>query len=182
MSVLDLYRRSAQRRLDLLQEEVREEPWKVAHREAEACGYFELATGHVLEMLHYFREIEKRWRTAVYRGTEPPGGQKTEWLKEGFVKWLDLARVMDETIRSFEQRGYDIDCAENLRQAIADRVEALANWNPPLPARSPAMRVEDISEEEADALRAILDAPAGSPGKLKIEPLQLPEGDPSLLR
>jgi hypothetical protein len=148
MGVLDLYYRSAQRRLDLLQVEVREEPWMVAHREAEGCHYFELAIGHVFEVVRYFREIEQRWRQAVYRGVEPPSDSKGDWLKEGFTRWLGLAQSFTKNLQYFETRGYQIDRAADFRHAVVEIETALANWTPPLPARSPAMRVEDISEEE----------------------------------
>jgi hypothetical protein len=179
MSVLDHYYRNAQRRLDLLQEEVREEPWKVAYREAEGCHFFELALGHVLEVIRYIREIDKSWRTAVYRGEENPIEGNDELIKGAFTRWLDLASSMERKIRYFEQRGYDIELAAEIRGSIEATERTLGNWVPPVPARSPAMRVEDVSEEEADGLRAVLEAPPGSPGKLNTAPLVLPEGDPS---
>ena len=182
MSVLDRYRVGTERRLNFLREEVREESWKAAYKEAEGCHFFELALDSTLAVFRFIREIEKSWREAVYRGIEAPSDGKDEWLREGFSLWLSLANEMDKSLRGFELRGYGIESAIEFRQTVESTRLALAVWVPPLPARSPLMREEDISDEEAAELRALLEAPSGSPGKLRIAPRKLPEGDASFLR
>jgi hypothetical protein len=182
MSVLERYLRSAHRRLDALRNDAQEEAWKIDYREAEGCHFFELALSDALGVLQYIREIEKSWRTAVYRGIDRLSEGKDGWMSEGYSRWLDLAEVMEKSVRHFEERGYHIAQAEEFREAVKVTKQTLANWVPPLPSRSPAMLAEEITEAEADELRTILNAPAGSTGKLKTTPLLLPDGDPSLLR
>jgi hypothetical protein len=43
-------------------------------------------------------------------------------------------------------------------------------------------RPDELTEEEAEELRAIMAAPPGSPGKLTRQTKKVPDGDPSLLR
>ena len=44
------------------------------------------------------------------------------------------------------------------------------------------MRPDELTEQEAEELRAIMAAPPGSPGKLTRLPKKVPDRDPSLLR
>jgi len=182
MNVLDQYLKSAHRRLDALHKDAQEEPWKVDYREAEGLHFFELSLANVLEVLKYIREIEKSWRAAVYRGIEKLSEDKDAWIREGFSRWLDLSAEIERSVRHFEQRGYKVAQSEKFREAIEAIRRTLANWVSPLPARSPSMLVEDVEEAEAENLRAIDEAENGSPGKLKVTPVLIPEGDASLLR
>jgi len=182
MSMLDLYYRSAQRRLDLLNNEVQDEPWKMAHREAGECHYFELTLNLFVEVLVYFQEMDRSVRSAVYRGLEKPSEKTDRFVKGCFEHCLKMGRIGLEGIEYFEQRGYRIERADEFRNAVTSIQSKLADWTSPLPAQSPAMREEEVSDAEADELRSILNAPPGSAGKLRTTLLALLEGEPSILR
>ena len=128
------------------------------------------------------REMEQEWRSGVYRCITPPNREEDRFVLGQLNNCLRLAREAAKTIDSFELRGYRIERARELRQ-IADMLERdTATWSPPLPSKSPAMRIEDISEEEAVELLALSESPVGSVGKLKMSPLVIPNADPSLLK
>lgn len=182
MSVVDKYCRSAHRRLDALQNDAHDEPWKVAYIEAESCHFFELALNAVLDVFKFIQEINRSWRMAVGRGIEEPNDHKDGLVKECFSRWLDLASSIEKTVLDFERRGYQIDRTDEFHEAIQVAETTLAKWFAPLPAQSPIMRMEDVSEEEADALHALLKSPPGSPGRPTLEPRRVPDGDASMLR
>jgi hypothetical protein len=182
MSVVDKFCRNAHLRLDVLQNEARDEAWKDAYLEAERCHFFELALGSALEVFKFIREIERSWRAAVCRGIEEPDQRRDASVKEGFVRWFDLGGKLSKTIVDFEQLGYRLEHHDEFQQALASAEQTLTRWVSPRPSQSPAVRVWDVSEEEADAMRALSEAPPGSPGKLTIAPRQLPERDASALR
>src|SRR5215218_7532721 len=115
MSVLDLYYRSAQRRLDLAREEV-DEDWGAAFSEAERCRYCELAIGGILETLQYLRAIERQWRQAVYRGIEPLDSGKNQLMRRVIEGWLGLAPRMTKIVSAFERSGHHVDRADEYRQ------------------------------------------------------------------
>src|ERR1700723_2163825 len=108
MSVLDSYCRSAHFRLDALQNETREEVWKVAYYEAEGFHFYELALGSMVEGFTYIQEINRSWRKAVYCGLEEANDQKDGLVKGLFIRWLDLAKAMEKPILDFERCGYRI--------------------------------------------------------------------------
>ena len=77
---------------------------------------------------------------------------------------------MTAGLADLETKFGNIAYADAIRQRQDRARQTLANWTPPALARSPALRVWDVSEEEADELRDLLNAPAGAPGRLKMEP------------
>jgi len=182
LSVLDKFCRNAHLRLDVLQNEARDEAWKDAYLEAERCHFFELALGSVLELFKFIQEIERSWRAAVCRGIEEPDQRKDGLVKKCFVRWLDLGKSLSKTIAEFEHLGFRLEHYEQFRQAIATAEQTVARWMSPRLSQSPAVRVWEVSEEEADAMRALIEGPPGSSGRMTIAPRQLPEGDASALR
>ena len=52
---------------------------------------------------------------------------------------------------------------------------------PAVPASAVGSRVIDFAEEDADQIRALLDSPAGAPGRPTRPPRSVPTSDPSLL-
>jgi hypothetical protein len=181
MGAIDVRYRSAERHLEALELDAREEPWKAAAREAEGVYHYERALGMVISLFDIVAELNKSWRDAVYRAAEPFDRQKESFIKHLIARWRDLANAFMRTA-DFHERGYEIERAAELQRCRDTAEETLAKWVSPRPSASPAMHIDDVSEDEADALRDVLDAPPGSPGKLKIKPQSLPQGDPSLLR
>ena len=181
MSGPDTQYRSAQGYLDALEHAAVEEPWKAAYSEAERCHFFELALGSALHLYSSLREMNRSWREAVYRAAEPPNADRDGFLREYYRRWLNLADTLLKPLSDFERLGYQLEPAIEFRSCREAAESALAAWAPPLPARSPAMHVWNVTEEEADELRALRDAPSGAAGKRKIEPMELPEGDASIL-
>lgn len=171
MNAIDVRYRSAQRHLDALEQDAAEEPWKAAHQEAERCHGF----GRILDLMvnefEGIRQTDRLWREAVYRAITPPDAAVDARSRDFFRRWLRLADSMHGTLDGYERSGHAVDNADEFRRCRQAAATLLAGWAPPLPSASPAMHVEDVSEEEADALRRLLQAPAGSPGKLKVKPL-----------
>lgn len=182
MSVLQLYSRGVQRRLDLLQEEANDEGWKAASGEANGCHLFEHSLNSVIEATLLMREMEQEWRSEVYRNVSPAKPEEVQFVHGLLDYFLKIAKQTLKTIAHFELQGYRIDRADEFRLIASALEQNMASWSPPRLSKSPAMRIDEISEDEADELRAISEAHPGSPGKLKIAPLVIPDGDPSLLR
>jgi len=182
MSVLQLYSRGVQRRLHLLRDEANDEGWKAAYQEANGCQLFEHALNSIIEATLLMREMEQEWRSEVYRGVSLSKVEEVQFVHGLLNSLLTIAKETLKTIARFEFKGYQIDRADEFRSIASALEQNLVNWFPPQLSKSPAMRIDDISEEEADELRAISEAPAGSPGKLKISPLVIPDGEPSMLR
>ncbi len=179
MSAIEKIYKSARRRLSILQADAREEAWKTAYLEAERCHFFELEIASFVESLDYLKELNRSWRMAVYRAIEEPDDELNQLIKGCFVEWLEAARQMENSLLMFESLGYGIERATEFREGCTAVGAMTANWVSPSPAKSPSMRQEEISPEEAEALRSILER---SPGMLRVNPLPLPEGNASCLR
>jgi hypothetical protein len=168
---------SAQRHL-----EVFEEAWRTDHEAAMRCRDGE---GFLAEAVWVFRLIERlcrTWRDSVYRGLEQTDAELDRFLKGLYERWIQMTTATGPDLVRLERDFGFVEGAEEFRECLARAETELATWAPARPARSPALRTWDVTTEEADELRTLLEAPPGSPGKLNWEPKPIPPGDPSTLR
>lgn len=95
---------------------------------------------------------------ADYRGIDDPDKEKDGQVKICYERWLKLARMMEVALRGFEGLNYHIDRNTEFQEAIIAVQNTIAHWVAPLPARSPSMRIDDVSEQEANDLQALMKA------------------------
>jgi hypothetical protein len=156
-----------------------EESWRADHEEAMRCRDFEafLAYGHFA--FEYLDWLNRTWRESVFRGVEPVDPEVERLLHASFVRWLEVADRVTADMQAFEQAYGVVEWADKVRSEQSQARAILKGWTSPAPARSVGSRIWEVSEEEADELRALLDAPPGAPGQLKVEPKSLPMRDAS---
>ena len=168
---------SARRHLDVF-----EEAWKADHAEAMRCRNVETILAQGVMVFQFIEWSNESWRERVYRGIEPLTPADEQAIKSAFVRWLALTDEVTTELVQLEAAFGIVENGDTIRDCQTRARRTLANWVAPVLARSPAMRVWDVSEEEADELRDLLNSPAGSPGRLTCEPKSFPVSDASVLR
>jgi hypothetical protein len=177
MSATERRFESARRHLDVF-----EESWQPDHDAAMRCRDFE---DFLAELVMIFRIVDRACRTRredVYRGEQEPDPDDDRFEKQLYERWLRAAERAAVNLGRFEREFPSVVGSEEFRECRRVAETALARWVPALPARSVGLRVWDVTEEEADELRTLLDCPPGEPGRLTWKPESLPPGDPSILR
>ncbi len=158
-----------------------ETPFKSAHRHLDV---FEESwkSAHVNAMKYYDFETFLAEGAMVFRGIEELSPQLDEAEKEFYTHWLVLADAVAQVLAAFEKEYRDVKGADEFRKCQELARERLAKWVPAVPTRTVGFRVWDVSVEEADELRDLMNAPPDGPGRPKWQPKELPDGDPSMLR
>jgi hypothetical protein len=167
---------SARRHLDVL-----EEAWKADHVEAMRCRDLETILAQGVMVFQFIEWSNESWRERVYRGIEPLTSEDEQAIKSAYIRWLALTDEVATELVQLEAAFGIVENGDTIRDCQSRARRTLTKWVSPVLARSPAMRVWDVTEEEADELRELLNAPAGAPGRLKVEPKSIPVGDASVL-
>jgi hypothetical protein len=173
----DLRARNARRQLEAF-----EEAWQQDYAEAMGCRDFEASLELGVWVFDYLDHVYQTLREQVYRGVTEASPELAEGEKTCYARWLKVADSLSGELERLQDTFGVVEGAAEFRQRQELARERLRNWTPPALARSVAARVWDVSEEDADRMRNLLDAPAGAPGRLKWQPKTLPPGDASLLR
>jgi hypothetical protein len=158
-----------------------EESWKANHRAAMQCKDFEDFLAEAVMVFRFTDESVRRRRQAVFHGLQEANLQLDEEEKQLYTHWLTLVEQDLPRLEELERTFARVEGADAFR-ACMDRARAfLAQWAPAVPSMAVAHRALDLTEEDAEELRAILSDPAQG-GRLKWEPHSVPKGDPSGLR
>jgi hypothetical protein len=162
--------------------EVFEESWKADHDDAMRCRDFEEIAAEATKVFELVDELVRQRRECVFRGLQDPNPQLDEEEKNLYADWLRLTEEDVPHLEGLEKTYGVVEGAERLRACREKARTFLAKWAPAVPSMAVGLRVHDLTEEDADELRALLNAPPGAPGRLKWEPRSVPPGDPSALR
>src|SRR5713226_4918551 len=168
---------SARRHLDAF-----EESWKSDHVEAMRCHDLEATLAQGVMVFQLVEWLNRSWREHVYRGIEPFAVDDEQAIKGTYTRWLRLTDEVTAELAELKSQFGELAHADTIRRCRERAQKVLANWTPPALARSPGLRVWDVTEEEASELRDLLNAPAGAPGRLAVEPKSIPVADASALR
>jgi hypothetical protein len=158
-----------------------EESWKQDHAEAMRCRDFEAFLEEGVWVFDLVDHVFQTLREQVYRGHVEAKPVFGDWEKGCYGRWLKTADLLATELERFE-KSFVVEGAAVFRKRRDLARKRLHDWTPPELARSVSARVWDVSEDAADAMRELLRAPAGAPGRFKWQPKMLPTGDPSLLR
>jgi hypothetical protein len=159
-----------------------EESWTTDHKAAMDCHDFEERLREAVRVFELMDDLVRVRRQCVFRGVEEPNAELDQAEKELYESWL---RLMDEDVGQLEEleRTFgSVEGAEAFRTCRERAHSFLASWAPAVLSMAVGSRVIEFSEEDADQLRALLNAPAGAPGQPKLEPRSIPTGDASRLR
>lgn len=161
--------------------EVFEESWKTDHDQAMQCRDFEDMLAEAVMVFQLVDEMVHRRRRAVFHAFWEPNPQLDEEEKQLYTTWLKLMEQDLPKLAELE-KTFTVEGADRFRACVESARTFLAKWAPAVPSMAVGLRVHDLTEEDAEELRALLNAPPGAPGRLKWEPRSIPPGDPSALR
>ncbi len=151
-----------------------EESWQRDHAAAMRCRDLEAFLEEGVWVFDLIDHVFQTLREEVYRGRLEPHTAFGEWEKGCYERWLTIAALLTTELAQFE-KTFVVEGAAGLRarQDLARR--RLHDWTPPALARTVAAREWDVSEAEADELRALLQTPSRAPGRLRWQPKTLPQ-------
>ena len=160
------------------------EAWKADHDWAMACRDLEewlSETVRVFEMIKYEDLVA---RIQVMGGLQPASEAAgvEQFFHAAYERWLTIARSGASELQACRRRFAQVDHADEYETCVRFAEAVVAGRPPATFALAAGSRFDELTEEEAEELRGILNAPPGSPGKLNWEPKKVPDGDASLLR
>jgi hypothetical protein len=132
----------------------------------------------VFELLNH---VAQQRREHVYRGLEDADPEIDAAEKDLYGRWLATVEDKLHTPESLEPSVASAEVADKFRACVGIAGSFLEKWTPAVLAMAPGSRVVDFSEEDTDEIRAIINAPPGSPGRLTKPTRSVPMGDPALL-
>jgi hypothetical protein len=161
--------------------EVFEESWKTDHDAAMQCRYFEDMLAEAIMVFQFIDEMIRRRRRAVFHALQEANPQLDEEEKQLYTAWLTLVEQDRPQLEELEKTFATVEGADRFRACVESARTFLEKWAPAVPSTAVAHRAMDLTEEDAEELRAILSDPSKG-GRLKWEPRPIPNGDPSMLR
>jgi hypothetical protein len=167
---------SARRHLDVFAES-----WKADHEQAMQCRDFEDFLTEAVSLFQLIDSLVRRRREAVFRGREEANSQLDEEEKALYYHWLATVEADLARLDSLEKTYGHVEGAERLRDSREKARTFLANWAPAVLARAVGSRAGDFSEEDADQVQVLLNAPARAPGRPTRPLRRVPPGDLSQL-
>jgi len=138
------------------------------------CRHFEERLAEAMKVIGLVDGLVRSRRENVFRGQEAANAELDAAEKNLFA---DLLPLMEETLRhlaDFERTFGHVEAAAVFRDCHERVRTFLANWAPAAPSRAIGSRMMDFSEQDADEIHSLLEAPAGSPGRIKGEPRSVP--------
>jgi hypothetical protein len=162
--------------------EVFEESWLEDHDAAMHCRALEKKLAEAIMVFQLVDRLIQRRREDVFRGVEEPNPKLDEDEKALYTRWLAFMEEHLPRVEELERAFGVVEGADRLRATLDKARSFLAGWAPAAPALAVGSRVIEFSEEDADQIHALLESPAGSPGRPTRPPRSVPPGDPSLLR
>jgi hypothetical protein len=161
--------------------EVFEESWKADHDGAMRCRDFEETVVEAVKVFELVDELVRWRRECVFRGVEEPNPQLDEEEKALFTDWLALVEDAMPRLEALEKTYGIVKGADRLRACRERARSFLAQWRPAVLSMAVGLRMQELTEEDAEELRALLEQPSPA-GRPRWEPRPIPPGDPSLLR
>jgi hypothetical protein len=175
MTTTPTFLNSARRHL-----EVFEESWKANHFAAMECRHFEAFLAEAVMVFGLLHETSRQRREYVFRGLEEPNSGDDDFEKHLYERWVHVAACQVEKLQSLERVFGVVEGAERFRDCLHKAQMFLANWVPATVAKAPGSRMHEVTEEDADELRSLLEQ-QGEGGRPKWEPRSIPVSDPSVL-
>jgi hypothetical protein len=157
------------------------ESWKLDHAVAMDCCDFEEHLTEAVRVFELVDDLVRLRRACVFRGVEEPNTELDQAERELYEGWL---RLIEEDVGQLEELERTFGTVEGMDafRACQQRARSfLANWAPAILAKAIGSRMIEFSEEDADQLRALLEAPPGSSGRPKLDPRSIPIADASQL-
>lgn len=158
-----------------------EESWQASHDAAMQLRDFEEAAAEAVKVFELVDGLIQDRRESVFRGLTEPAQEIDKVEKEPYSIWLDLVDADMPYLKELEKTYQLVEGADRLRACRDRAVRFLQNWQPARPALAAGSRVMEFDDSDADRIRALLNSPAGSPGRPTRPPRALPSSDPSLL-
>jgi hypothetical protein len=162
--------------------ELFEDIWKFDHADAMRCRDFEEFLAEAVMVFGLLDDVCQRRREHVYRAMEEPNPEHDAAEKELYSRWLNMVESQIGQLETLERAFGIVEGADKVRAGIQRARSFLQTWTPAVQAMALGSRVVEFSEEDADQIHAILNAPPGSPGHPARPPRSIPKGDPSLLK
>jgi hypothetical protein len=159
-----------------------EESWQTDHDAAMHCREVEKKLAEAVMVFELVDRLVDRRREGVFRGVEEPNPKLDEDEKALYTRWLTLIEEYLPRLEEMERTFGVMEGADRLRATLDRARSFLAEWAPAAPALAVGSRLIEFSEEDADQVHALLESPAGSPGRPTRPPRSVPPGDQSLLR
>ena len=160
------------------------EPWHADHELAMACRDLEEWLNEGVRVFEMIRYEDRVYRVGVFGGlipaTEAPGLESL--FHQRYERWLAVARSGAEAVRMAGERFGQVDHANEYKRGLEFAEVVVRGRKPAALALAAGSRFDELTEAEAEELRAIMAALPSSPGKLTRPTKKVPDGDPSLLR
>lgn len=168
----------AQRHIDVL------EGWKLDHPTALECWDLEGWIHDVMKVLDMIDANKMRGRKGAFHSLASDEfiAWHDEQTRRMYVAWLEKVTPSLSEVANMERIFGTVVGGEEFRGRIAETEDAVNSWAKPVRSISPAMRVWEISGQEAEELRTLRKSPAGSPGKLNFTPVGVPEREPAAIK
>ena len=162
--------------------ETLEESWRAEHEAAMDCRDFEEGLAEAVKVFSLVDALIRLRRESVFRGVEEANAELDHDEKKLYEDWLTLTEERLTQLVELETAFGAAEGADVFR-ACRERAKAfLANWAPAVPATAIGSRVTELSEEDAEAIHALLNSPAGAVGRPKLEPRSVPTEEPDASR
>ena len=156
--------------------------WKAEHAAAMQCRDFEKLLAETAKVFELMDELVRSWRECVFRGQEASYPEFDAAEKQLYGDWLRFVERAIPQLESLERTFGVVEGADEFRSCVEKARSFLANWTPARVSTAVGLRSQDLTEEDADEIRGLLNQAAGAPGRPTRMPRSLPTGDPSLLR
>lgn len=160
------------------------EAWQADHEWAMVCRDLEEWLNEGVRVFEMIRYEDRVARVGIMGGLFPAedAAEIERWFRLGYERWLRIARSGTDAVRQCRQRFAHVDHADEYEECVRFAEGVVSGRPPAARAKAAGARFDELTEEEADELRGILESAPGLPGKLAWEPKKVPDGDPSLLR
>jgi hypothetical protein len=168
---------SAQKHLKLF-----EDSWKTDHEAAMRCRDFEEYLAEAVMVFGLLDDVSQLRREYIYRGLEEPNAEIDATEKDLYGRWLAMVEDDICNLETLQQSFGVVEGADKFWACIQKTRSFLQTWAPAVQAKALGSRVVEFSEEDADQIKALLNSPPGSPGRLCKPIRSLPKGDRSLLK
>jgi hypothetical protein len=96
------------------------ESWRKAHQEAMSCRDIEDLVAHILTTLQQLRRRTETWAGQVGVGGPEFSCEDSKQQADLYHRWLAVASALVGVIEAYEQAGYEIEGAAELRTAHRD--------------------------------------------------------------
>jgi hypothetical protein len=147
--------RQIQRQVDTYRES-----WQEDHEAAMQCREVEELLAVGIKLFDLLNDVNTTWRDQVGRGLWDYDSAMDQALRSIFAVWQQVTEdILQQTIR-LETAFGQVEGARELRDCAVQGKKILTEWQTPAPFSAVGLRDAQFSEEAAQELDAILQAPA----------------------